>query len=981
MNAKVEFDAAVFEYELEVNRSDRTLRRYLGCLRSDKGNCNDEEEEEECEGNCDNENRTRFPRSQDPNDILGPIGFGDLRWTSTSDSLNYTVRFENDPEFATAPAQVITIRQDLDSDLDLRTFRLGNFGFGEFDFDVADNQAFFDQRIDLTEEFGIFVDVTAGIDVVSGEAFWELRSIDPATGETPINPLVGFLPPNLLPPEGDGFVNYTIRPKRNLPSGTRIDAEATIVFDINDPIDTPPIFNTLDSGAPTSRVVPLPNTIASDRFEVSWSGLDEEDGSGIANYSVFVATNDGPYELWLEQTELTTAEFIGELGQSYQFYSIAYDNVGHAEAAPSSSDASISTQTADGPRVLVSPTNLVVTEGASEDAVFTIALNTIPSSPVTVGITIPTGQVTASETTIVFAADASALVPRTVYVSATEDTLSEGDHVGIVQYSVVSADALYDQIRVNDVVVQIRDNDAAALEIAITAGSVSEPDGDAATTVTVTRNTDSTNSLTVNLQSDDTSEVSVPSTVDIPAGQSSVTVNLNAIDDSTLDGTQTVTISASAPSLLSASESIDVTDNETATVSIQAIRDANESNTIDGQFLVSLDRTPEVDLDIFYSVAGTATGGSDYSALSGTATIAAGTNSVAIDVSVIDDGIAEVVETLAVQLTSTSMPDNVTIDSAATTDEISVFSDDLNVIKISKSTVTVSEDGTTAAFQVTLGAKPTAAVIVNIASTNTAEVAVSAATLTFSPANWDIPQSVTVTGVDDGVTDGTQNVDVTLSIDVAASSSEFRFSPSETVDVLNADNEAPPAIARLEDITFFNQDANREDGLSLDQTGQRSIVRHVQVVLEGTISITEASLTDGTFAVTNLSLGEDVALIFDSVVQSAGRTVVVLSFAEGTSVVGGGLIDGNYQLKIDGGPHRFDADGSGAAGGVAETLFHRLFGDTDGDRDVDNSDYGKFYQAYFGDEVYQATLDRDDDDDLFDEIDTFFSNYGKQLTS
>ncbi len=465
------------------------------------------------------------------------------------------------------------------------------------------------------------------------------------------------------------------------------------------------------------------------------------------------------------------------------------------------------------------------------------------------------------------------------------------------------------------------------------------------------------------------------------------TVYVAAVDDDLLEGDHSSVITHAIASadgdydqLAVDNVPVAIHDNEMATVSVQAIRDANETDIVNGQFLVSLDLAPAVNLNVAYSVNGTATSGSDYSALSGTVTILAGSSSATIEVPVIDDGITELVEVVSVQLTDTSMPDNVTMDGSAT-DEILVFSNDLNIIEVNKSTVTVSEDGTTATFQVSLGAQPLTDVIVNVASANTAEVIVSQATLTFSSTNWNTPQTITVTGVDDGVTDGTQNVDVRLSIDVAASSPEFRFSLSETVNVLNADNEASPATARLEDVTFYNKDANREDGLSLDQTGQRSIVRHVQVVLEGTISITEASLTDGTFAVTNLSLGEDVALIFDSVVQSAGRTVVVLSFAEGTSVVGGGLVDGNYQLKIDGGPHSFDADGSGAAGGVAETLFHRLFGDTDGDRDVDNSDYGKFYQAYFGDEVYQATLDRDDDNDLFDEIDTFFSNYGKQLTS
>ncbi|HUF09620.1 MAG TPA: CARDB domain-containing protein, partial [Rhodothermales bacterium] len=42
--------------------------------------------------------------SQDPNDIVGPAGYGDKRWVAVSAQLPYKIRFENDPELATAPA-------------------------------------------------------------------------------------------------------------------------------------------------------------------------------------------------------------------------------------------------------------------------------------------------------------------------------------------------------------------------------------------------------------------------------------------------------------------------------------------------------------------------------------------------------------------------------------------------------------------------------------------------------------------------------------------------------------------------------------------------------------------------------------------------------------------------------------------------------------------------------------------------------------
>ena len=93
----------------------------------------------------------------------------------------------------------------------------------------------------------------------------------------------------------------------------------------------------------------------------------------------------------------------------------------------------------------------------------------------------------------------------------------------------------------------IADNDGeATLDVDILAASLSELDGTAATSVTITRNTDTTHALEVNLSSSDSTEAAIQTMATIPAGQSSVTVALDAVDDLFIDGDQTVTITASA---------------------------------------------------------------------------------------------------------------------------------------------------------------------------------------------------------------------------------------------------------------------------------------------------------------------------------------------------------------------------------------------------------------------------------------------------
>ena len=75
--------------------------------------------------------------------------------------------------------------------------------------------------------------------------------------------------------------------------------------------------------------------------------------------------------------------------------------------------------------------------------------------------------------------------------------------------------------------------------------------------------------------------------------------------------------------------------------------------------------------------------------------------------------------------------------------------------------------GGTATFTVVLNSQPTADVTIALSSSDTTEGTVAPASLTFTAANWNAPQTVTVTGVDDCVDDG----DVAYTIVTAAATS------------------------------------------------------------------------------------------------------------------------------------------------------------------------------------------------------------------
>ena len=106
-----------------------------------------------------------------------------------------------------------------------------------------------------------------------------------------------------------------------------------------------------------------------------------------------------------------------------------------------------------------------------------------------------------------------------------------------------------------------------SLVISMSATSISESGGMA--TGTVTRgNTNLEQSLTVNLASSDTTEVTVPTTVTIAAGQSSGSFAVTAQDDALLDGPKMVTITASANDYASATAGLEVADHEVLTVAL-----------------------------------------------------------------------------------------------------------------------------------------------------------------------------------------------------------------------------------------------------------------------------------------------------------------------------------------------------------------------------------------------------------------------------
>ncbi|NJM16252.1 MAG: hypothetical protein HC896_13535 [Bacteroidales bacterium] len=268
--------------------------------------------------------------SFDPNDITGPEGSGEERYIGKEETMPYLIRFENDPEFATAPAQIVYITHPLSENFDIYSMRLTEFGFGSFSFPVDEDKPFYHTRVDVSDSLGVIVDLVAGVDIQKREIFWRFSSLDPVTLLPPTNPQAGFLPVNdTLTNIGEGYVNFIMKPARNVNTGDILPAKAIIRFDDNDTIHTNTWINTIDASLPSSVVDSLPPVVYGDSVMLSVSYTD--DGAEFDYVDIFVSENDGYF------THLTLLEdtlnylFNGVAGNKYGFYSQAKDKAGNYE--------------------------------------------------------------------------------------------------------------------------------------------------------------------------------------------------------------------------------------------------------------------------------------------------------------------------------------------------------------------------------------------------------------------------------------------------------------------------------------------------------------------------------------------------------------------------------------------------------------------------------------------------------------------------
>ncbi|MEI6539571.1 MAG: proprotein convertase P-domain-containing protein, partial [Planctomycetota bacterium] len=217
-----------------------------------------------------------------------------------------------------------------------------------------------------------------------------------------------------------------------------------------------------------------------------------------------------------------------------------------------------------------------------------------------------------------------------LWIDAVDNDLLDGSQIATIQTSATTPGISFGE----DSVLVL---DQERLTFTVSPAKVSEAAGVAASTGTLTRwNTDISAALTVDVSSSDMSELIVPMTVTIPAGQSTVTFPIDAVDDTTVDGDQSVVITVSAAAYgVDKSQTIIVEDFEPSLLLTTATPVVAENS---GSFQVTVTRIAESDL--FFERVVILSVGAGLTVPS-TVTIPVGQESVTFAVGIVDNAILD----------------------------------------------------------------------------------------------------------------------------------------------------------------------------------------------------------------------------------------------------------------------------------------------------------------------------------------------------
>ena len=451
--------------------------------------------------------------------------------------------------------------------------------------------------------------------------------------------------------------------------------------------------------------------------------------------------------------------------------------------------------------VSVNPSTLTVPEGG--DNSYTVVLDTQPSADVTVTISGHSGSdLNLSAETLTFTPD-NWNVAQTVTVSAAQDEDAAADPTvtlshavnGTGEYAAVSAEDI------PSVTVTIDEDDEAGVSVNPTALTVVE--GSTAS-YTVVLDTQPSAEVTVTISGHTGSDLNLSAetlTFTSVNWNQAQTVRVSADQDADAAADPAVTLSHAVSgaveyAAVSAEDipgvTVAIEEDDAAGVSV----DPTALTVVEGStasYTVVLDTQPSAEV----TVAVSGHDGTDVSVTPSTLTFTSGNwnqaQTVTVSADQDDDAAADPAVTLshaasgAVEYAAISAGDIPSVT-------VTIDEDDEAGVSVNPTALTVVE-GSTASYTVVLDTQPSADVTVTISGHSGSDLNLSAETLTFTPDNWNVAQTVTVSAAQDE--DAAADPTVTLSHAVNGTGEYAAVSaediPSVTVTI-DEDDEAGVSV-------------------------------------------------------------------------------------------------------------------------------------------------------------------------------------------
>lgn len=484
--------------------------------------------------------------------------------------------------------------------------------------------------------------------------------------------------------------------------------------------------------------------------------------AGAASLDIVVTpandtTREGPETLRMVLIPRTTYTITGKASASVTITDTGTNNVANrmtVVAVDADADEAGGTGMFDIRRAgpVDNPLNVAVTlAGATNTAA---ATNGADFSNITTPVTIPAGEASAQ-----------------VMVTPVNDSAVEGQET--VQLT-VSGSSLYGVGTPSSAIVRIADDDIPTVSITATEATAAEGGTDTGL-FTISRMGSTVAPLVVDYviggsALHGTDYLALPGTVTIPAGASDATILITPVDDTHGEPAQTVVLQLrNDPRLLLSpnhTATVTISDNDLSVVAVGVSDNTCNEPNATGSFRITTTGSGSGNITVRYTISGTATSGTDFTAPSGAISMGKNTTST-VTVTPLNDSLLEDAETVTLTLT----PDPAyQVDVLQPASTLTIRDDDHpSTVSAAFSALTMSENNGTAKLffsRVTSTGSSTTAGALNIAyhlggtATSGADYTGLDGMATIADGSSNV--SVTVTGVNDSLREGAEKLEVNL---------------------------------------------------------------------------------------------------------------------------------------------------------------------------------------------------------------------------